>query len=128
MKRHLLILSVLCILVIILTGCSNNTKISDIIGNGKPERKHDSNKDDIKFLRIDWLTEKKDVDNIINNKFEKEYEIEDEFTSFGYTYHISYHNIEDKDIFRPHSWSAFGTKDLEGADYRACAFYKELYK
>ena len=41
---------------------------------------------------------------------------------------VSLHNIEDKDIYRPHSWSAFGTKDLESADYRACAFYKELYK
>lgn len=41
---------------------------------------------------------------------------------------VSLHNIEDKDIYRPHSWSAFGTKDLENADYRACAFYKELYK
>ena len=38
------------------------------------------------------------------------------------------HNIEDKDIYRPHAWSAFGTKDLEGADYRACANYKQLYK
>lgn len=41
---------------------------------------------------------------------------------------VSLHNIDDKDIYRPHSWSAFGTKDLENADYRACAFYKELYK
>lgn len=41
---------------------------------------------------------------------------------------VSLHNIEDEDIYRPHSWSAFGTKDLESADYRACAFYKEIYK
>lgn len=41
---------------------------------------------------------------------------------------VSLHNIDDKDIYRPHSWSAFGTKDLEGADFRACAHYKELYK
>ena len=41
---------------------------------------------------------------------------------------VSLHNIEDKDIFRPHAWSAFGTKDKEGADYRACANYKPLYK
>ena len=41
---------------------------------------------------------------------------------------VTLHNIEDKDIWRPHAWSAFGTKDLEGADYRACANYKELYK
>ena len=41
---------------------------------------------------------------------------------------VSLHNVADKDIFRPHSWSCFGTKDLESADYRACANYKELYK
>lgn len=41
---------------------------------------------------------------------------------------VSLHNIEDKDIYRPHAWAAFGTKDIEGADYRACANYKELYK
>lgn len=41
---------------------------------------------------------------------------------------VTLHNIEDKDIYRPHAWSSFGTKDLEGADYRACANYKELYK
>ena len=41
---------------------------------------------------------------------------------------VSLHNIDDKDIYRPHAWSAFGTKDKEGADYRACANYKELYK
>ncbi len=41
---------------------------------------------------------------------------------------VSLHNIDDKDIYRPHAWSAFGTKDLEGADFRACANYKELYK
>ncbi len=41
---------------------------------------------------------------------------------------VTLHNIEDSDIYRPHSWSAFGTKDLEGADFRACANYKELYK
>lgn len=41
---------------------------------------------------------------------------------------VSLHNIDDKDIYRPHAWSAFGTKDLEAADYRACANYRELYK
>ena len=39
-----------------------------------------------------------------------------------------YHNIADKDIYRPHSWCAFGTKDPEAADYRACANYGEIYK
>lgn len=41
---------------------------------------------------------------------------------------VSLHNIDDCDIYRPHAWSAFGTKDLESADYRACAEYGELYK
>lgn len=41
---------------------------------------------------------------------------------------VSMHNIDDADIYRPHSWSAFGTKDLESADYRACRTYGPLYK
>jgi len=41
---------------------------------------------------------------------------------------VSLHNVDDKDIFRPHSWSAFGTRDLESADYRACSVYGSLYK
>jgi L-fucose/D-arabinose isomerase len=41
---------------------------------------------------------------------------------------VSLHNVPDPDIFRPHSWSCFGTKDLEGADYRACAAYGPLYR
>ncbi|MBE6645575.1 MAG: L-fucose isomerase [Ruminococcaceae bacterium] len=41
---------------------------------------------------------------------------------------VTLHNIKDKDIYRPHAWTAFGTRDLEGADFRACANYKELYK
>lgn len=41
---------------------------------------------------------------------------------------VSMHNISDNDLYRPHSWSAFGTKDLESADYRACAAYGTLYK
>ena len=41
---------------------------------------------------------------------------------------VSLHNVEDKDIFRPHSFAAFGTKDLESADYRACKTYGPMYK
>ncbi len=41
---------------------------------------------------------------------------------------VSMHNVPDDDIYRPHCWSAFGTKDLEGADYRACKNYGPLYK
>lgn len=41
---------------------------------------------------------------------------------------VSLHNLPDDALFRPHAWSAFGTRDAEGADYRACAQYGELYK
>jgi L-fucose isomerase len=38
------------------------------------------------------------------------------------------HNIEEDRIFRPSAWRAFGTADLEGADFRACQSYGPLYK
>ena len=41
---------------------------------------------------------------------------------------VGLHNVPEEKIFRPASWNAFGTKDLEGADYRACAAYGPLYK
>ena len=40
---------------------------------------------------------------------------------------VSMHNVPDEKIYRPTAWGAFGTKDLEGADYRACATYGPLY-
>jgi L-fucose isomerase len=40
---------------------------------------------------------------------------------------VSMHNVEDTKIYRPHVWSAFGTKDLESADYRICKEYGPLY-
>jgi L-fucose/D-arabinose isomerase len=40
---------------------------------------------------------------------------------------VSMHNIDDQQIFRPSAWTAFGTKDLEGADFRACKSYGPLY-
>ena len=40
---------------------------------------------------------------------------------------VSLHNISEDRIYRPHAWASFGTKDLEGADYRACANYGSLY-
>lgn len=40
---------------------------------------------------------------------------------------VCMHNVEETDIFRPSVWSAFGTKDIESADYRACAALKSLY-
>lgn len=41
---------------------------------------------------------------------------------------VSMHNIEDSSIFRPHAWAAFGTRELENADYRACQTYGPIYK
>lgn len=41
---------------------------------------------------------------------------------------VNMHNVDEDRIFRPHAWTAFGTKDQESADYRACAVYGPLYK
>jgi len=38
------------------------------------------------------------------------------------------HNIPDEKIFRPSTWNAFGTADLESADFRACANFGPLYR
>ena len=40
---------------------------------------------------------------------------------------VSMHNVDEKDIFRPSAWSAFGS-DKEAADYKACENYGALYK
>ncbi len=40
---------------------------------------------------------------------------------------VCMHNVEDKHVFRPSSWNAFGM-DPEGSDYRACGAYGALYK
>jgi L-fucose isomerase len=41
---------------------------------------------------------------------------------------VSMHNVPEEKIFRPAAWAAFGTLDLEGADYRACAAFGPTYK
>ncbi|MCK5128287.1 MAG: L-fucose isomerase [Clostridiales bacterium] len=41
---------------------------------------------------------------------------------------VNMHNVSDDRIFRPTTWAAFGTKDLEGADYRCCDNFGPLYK
>jgi L-fucose isomerase len=41
---------------------------------------------------------------------------------------VALHNLDEKSLFRPHAWAAFGTRDVEGADYRACAAYGPLYR
>ena len=40
---------------------------------------------------------------------------------------VCMHNLEDTALFRPSAWSAFGTDDPTGADYRACASFGPLY-
>ncbi len=37
------------------------------------------------------------------------------------------HNVGEDRVFRPSAWRAFGTADLEGADFRACSNYGPLY-
>jgi len=38
------------------------------------------------------------------------------------------HNVPAERVFRPSTWAAFGTADLEGADFRACTAFGPLYK
>jgi L-fucose isomerase len=40
---------------------------------------------------------------------------------------VCMHNLDDSSLFRPSAWSAFGTDDATGADYRACANFGPLY-
>jgi len=40
---------------------------------------------------------------------------------------VCMHNVPEEEIFRPSAWSAFGTMDTEGSDYRACANFGPLY-
>jgi len=39
---------------------------------------------------------------------------------------VSMHNVPEKRIFRPSAWAAFGTFDLESADFRACKSFGPL--
>ncbi len=41
---------------------------------------------------------------------------------------VCMHNVDRKDIFRPHVWDAFGTKNAEGADFAACKAFGPLYR
>lgn len=41
---------------------------------------------------------------------------------------VAFHNVEADRIYRPHSFNGFGTADLEGQDFRACAYYGPLYQ
>ena len=39
---------------------------------------------------------------------------------------VNMHNVEESRIFRPHSWAAFGTDDLQAADFSACKNYGRI--
>lgn len=41
---------------------------------------------------------------------------------------VVFHNISRERIYRPHTFNGFGTKDLEGQDFRACAYYGPMYR
>jgi len=41
---------------------------------------------------------------------------------------VCLHNVADERVFRPSAWVHFGTKDLESADFRACANFGPLYR
>lgn len=41
---------------------------------------------------------------------------------------VAMHNVSEEKIFRPSSWTMFGSKDLESADFRACQNFGPLYK
>ncbi|KXB41965.1 L-fucose isomerase [Amygdalobacter nucleatus] len=41
---------------------------------------------------------------------------------------VVFHNVEKERIYRPHTFNGFGTKDLEGQDFRACEFYGPMYR
>ena len=41
---------------------------------------------------------------------------------------VNMHNVTEEKIFRPSAWNMFGTKDPEGADFRACNAYGPLYR
>jgi L-fucose isomerase len=40
---------------------------------------------------------------------------------------VSMHNVGADRVFRPSAWSAFGSMDPQGADYRACSNFGPLY-
>ncbi|MFZ1934900.1 MAG: L-fucose isomerase [Thermoguttaceae bacterium] len=40
---------------------------------------------------------------------------------------VCMHNVPEENVFRPSVWAGFGTADLEGADFRACANFGPVY-
>jgi len=40
---------------------------------------------------------------------------------------VAMHNVPEEKLFRPHVWGAYGTDNIEAADYRACSEFGPLY-
>jgi len=40
---------------------------------------------------------------------------------------VNMHNVPEEQVYRPHSWAAFGTTDTQAADYAACKHYGPIY-
>jgi len=40
---------------------------------------------------------------------------------------VNMHNVEEKDIFHPRVWNAFGTQYKESADFQACKNFGPIY-
>ena len=40
---------------------------------------------------------------------------------------VAMHNLPDQNLFRPSAWGLFGTKDAQGADFRACQNFGPIY-
>jgi L-fucose isomerase len=40
---------------------------------------------------------------------------------------VTMHNLSEQALFRPHTWTAFGTNEPMGSDFRACANFGPLY-
>jgi L-fucose isomerase len=41
---------------------------------------------------------------------------------------VALHNVSEDRIFRPKTWAAFGTKNLESADFRACKLFGPRFR
>ncbi|MFN2303596.1 MAG: L-fucose isomerase [Anaerolineales bacterium] len=41
---------------------------------------------------------------------------------------VCMHNVDEDQIFRPSTWTAFGVMDMMGADFRACKNFGPIYK
>ena len=40
---------------------------------------------------------------------------------------VAMHNVPEEKVFRPSAWGAFGTANLEAADFRACKNFGPAY-